>query len=146
MSRSTYYCKHCPIAFRIGGGLTHDGCVDTLVCSSCGTMHRLTFHQADSKSDDWQNGSSELLAMPGPFRSPLQVRGRTGHMQDKPLPDWIKVADFQNRQALNSLACSHCKSHGRLIDGKGLYTNASRRPSCPLCKEQIECTQCVQSR
>ena len=142
---NTYFCETCPVVFTLGMSVSRglDGDVERLVCRSCGTMHRLSFHNASSASD-MRTGSSELFALPRPYRSPIQLWGRTRRLiaarrKGETITDWVKVGEFQNRPELETLVCNHCKTQSGLIGSQNLVRNQDGSLYCPGCDGPIKC-------
>ncbi len=150
-----YFCENCPLAFEIGGYLHWDlsGGTDLLVCTACGVMHRLIFHEARG-CHDMQTGTSELFVLPNPIRQIKTVSRDNGCGQQIKAyewpyeeSDWIKVGVFENRQPLDSLTCHHCQSQGKLVSHEkpenefGLwpvFKNEHGELYCPVCRGLLE--------
>ena len=150
-----FLCKQCPLAFEIGGFVHWDltGSTDQMVCTACGVMHRLVFHKARGYHD-MQTGTSELFALPRPIRQLDKAKHDNGFGQEiedykwsYTEDEWIKVAEFENRPALDSLSCHHCHTAGKLASrekpenefGKWpVFCDKNGELHCPLCDGPIE--------
>ncbi len=149
-----FVCSECPLAFEIGGYVywDHDGDTDRLVCIECGTMHWLDFRKAPT-TNDGATGTTTFRALPGPTRA-IHAVTRTTESGDEYLDyewqfsadDWIAVATWPNRRSLESLACNHCHTAGKLIsletprneDGSWpIFRDKDRNEHCPVCKGPI---------
>lgn len=138
MHLSTQLCEACKLVFQTGGGPYRNEIWTGLVCSKCGLLHELVFTHTTNERD-WKTGISALFAYPKTFRT-LEQLERVARV------DWIKVADFQGWPSFDSLSCSHCKTQGSLVDGKGLYKDGSRRAKCPICNDALKTLRCIQFR
>lgn len=150
-----FLCNQCPLAFEIGGYVHWDlsGGTDLLVCTACGVMHRLIFHEARG-CYDMQTGTSELFVLPNPIRQIKTVSRDNGCGQQIEAyewpykeSDWIKVAEFENLPALGVLICHHCQMPGKLVSRERPENEFGRWPIfrdkdgelyCPICKGAIE--------
>ena len=150
-----FLCTQCPLAFEIGD-LDHgafSGSADQLICTACGVMHRLIFHEAQG-CHDMQTGTSELFALTNPIReltTSMHDNGFGVQLENYVWPytekDWIKVAEFENRPALGILDCHQCEIPGRLVSRERPKNEFGRWPIfrdkdgelyCPICKGAIE--------
>lgn len=151
-----FLCKQCPLAFEIGSFLHRgrSGSTNQLICTMCGVMHRLIFHEARG-FHDMQTGTSELFALPNPIRqltTAMHDNGFGDQLEHYEWPctenDWIKVAEFKNRPELGVLICHHCQMPGKLVSlerpenefGKWpVFRDKNDELYCPICKGPIEC-------
>lgn len=154
-----FLCKQCPLAFEIGGFVHWDltGTTNQMVCMACGVMHRLIFHEA-LDGHETSTGTSELYALPSPIRQIKKTSRDIGDGQQIPdyewpytKNDWVKVAEFENRQSFEALTCHHCQTPGRLVSRTRPQNEFGRWPAfrdangkfyCPICKGPIETLYC----
>jgi hypothetical protein len=131
-----FRCDRCPLVFEVGRYVFWDltGQREQVVCTSCGTMHRL----------EEQHGVCRVLALTGPVRQLLLVKrvDATGfEYEDYEWPyspdDWREVGRAADPTALERLACSRCGAAGTLVslewprDADGNWPVFGER--CPLC-------------
>lgn len=131
-----FECDRCPLAFEIGSWVYWDltGNCQQVVCTACGTMHRL----------EEKHGRCRVLALPGPIRQLLRVKkvDPSGHeYEDYEWPyspeDWQQVGHASDINDFERLTCSHCGALGRLVSlewprgSNGLWPIFGEQ--CPLC-------------
>jgi hypothetical protein len=131
-----FVCDRCPLAFEVGGHSYWDltGCCQQVVCTACGTMHRL----------EEQRGECRVLALPGPIRRlPLVEKfDATGYKyEDYEWPytpaDWQLVGHARDVNDFERLACSRCGQIGHLVSLEWPRNACGEWPifgdQCPLC-------------
>lgn len=130
-----YICECCPLAFEAGEHAywSQPGERVSVVCGSCGTMHRL----------ETERGVCSVWALPAPVQSlPLVTRdsawGNGGQIEDYEWPfaasDWRIVTELTPGVAWGSIACARCKVVGRLTTLEQIKAGNER---CPVCSEPL---------
>ena len=152
-----FLCTGCNLAFDIGHYHHWDltGDTDQVLCTQCGTMHRIEFHARTGDLEDRNIGTATIYSLPGPI---LDLKIVKKPWLDNPddlvdtyewpitEDDWKLVATMENRPSLASLVCSHCNKNDCLIsleypttsDGVWpIFRDTNGDEFCPLCDAKL---------
>lgn len=136
---TTYRCGRCPLIVELGGHSafdSNDGYLQ-VVCSSCGTLHRLATRA----------GARMVTALPCPVRTlqPRTMRTPDGETFEvcecASESDWNIVSGTAGSvSTVAEMTCSHCRRGGTMLTLGALLQSPGvpAQACCPLCDGSIE--------